>query len=119
MSGVGPDLLKVGFGNTRIRRKIARAEGLSLEKAFVLPSIDHLNEVDNEHLGSVSDLVNWPKAGYCDTAAFIFVYNFFNQERPEWAFIDPSILFESDADEYGVGPGFGLKFAWYLLKQYA
>lgn len=119
MSDIGPDLMKIGFGNAKIRRKLTRAETSSMEKAAFLPSIDHLNEVDNEHLGEFSDLVNWPKAGYYDTSAFIFIYNFFSVDRPEWAFVDPSTVFESDADEYGAGPGFGLKFVWYIMKQYA
>ena len=119
MTALGPDLIKVGFGSDKLRRKIIRAENASIEKVSLLPSIDHLNEVYNEHLGSVSDLLNWPVGGYYDTSPFVFLYNFFVVERPEWVFVDPSALFEVDADNYGAGPGFGLKFIWYLIKQYA
>ncbi len=119
MSDMGPDLIKVGFGSDKLRKKIIRAENASIEKVFLLPSIDHLNEVYNEHLGDVSDLLNWPKGGcYYHSSPFVFLYHFFNEERPEWVFVDPSALFESDAGNYGAGPGFGLKFIWYLLKQY-
>lgn len=119
MADFGPDLVKVGFGNSKLIRKIIRAENASAEKVTLLPSIDHLNEVYNEHLGEVSDLVNWPKGGYYHSSPFVFLYHFFSQERPEWVFVDPSALFESDADNYGAGPGFGLKFIWHLIKQYA
>lgn len=119
MTALAPDLVKVGFGNNKLIRKILRAENASAEKITLLPSIDHLNEVYNEHQGDVSDLLNWPKGGYYHSSPFVFLYHFFNEERPQWVFVDPSALFESDADNYGAGPGFGLKFIWYLIKQYA
>src|SRR3989344_1449630 len=118
MSDMGPDLIKVGFGNDKLRKKIIRAENISTEKVILLPSIDHLNEVYNEHLGDVSDLLSCPEWDYFHSAPFVFLYNFFNAERPEWIFVDPSALFETDADSYGAGPGFGVKFIWYILKQY-
>jgi len=77
---MGPDLIKIGIGNKRLHKKVIRAENDSAEKMFLLPSIDHLNEVDNEHLGDVSDLVNWPSGGYYHSSPFVFLYNFFNSE---------------------------------------
>ena len=119
MADLGPDLVKVGFGSNKLLRKILRAENSSTEKVSLLPSIEHFNEVYNEHLGDISDLVNWPKGGYYHSSPFVFLYNFFRDEKPEWVFVDLSALFEVDADNYGAGPGFGLKFIWYLIKQYA
>lgn len=118
MTGMGPDLLRIGIGNDKLWKKVVRAENRSAEKMTLLPSLSHLNEVYNEHQGSVSDLVNWP-GGYYDSSPFIFIYHFFNSDHPEWVFMDPSALFEANAENYGAGPGFGLKFIWYLLKQYA
>lgn len=119
MDDLGPDMMKVGFGNNKIVRKILRAENASTEKLHLLPSIEHLNEVYNEHIGDISDIVNWPKGGYYHSSPFVFLCNFFVAEKPEWVFIDPATTWANDADSYGVGPGFGLKFIWYVLKQYA
>ena len=119
MDDFGPDIMQVGFGNNKIVRKILRAENASTEKLHLLPSIDHLNEVYNEHIGEISDIVNWPRGGYYHSSPFVFLYHFFRQEKPEWVFVDPATAFGNDADNYGVGPGFGLKFIWYLIKQYA
>lgn len=116
---LAPDIVRIGFGNNKLIRKILRAENMSAEKVSLLPSIDHLNEVYNEHQGDVSDILNLPAAGYYESSPFVFLYHFFSEERPQWVFVDPSALFESDADNYGAGPGFGLKFIWYLIKQYA
>lgn len=116
---LAPDLVRIGFGNNKLVRKILRAENISAEKISLLPSIDHLNEVYNEHQGDVSDILNWPVAGYYESSPFVFLHHFFNEERPQWIFVDPSALFESDADNYGAGPGFGLKLVWYIIKQYA
>jgi len=118
MSDIAPDIIKIGVGNQKLIKKVVKAEHMSSEKVIIMPSIEHLNEVDNEHLGSLSDLVNDP-GRYYHSAPFIFIYNFFKSSKPEWFFIDPSPVFETDSDNYGTGPGFGLKLVWYLLKQYA
>lgn len=119
MSDFAPDILKVGFGSNKLCKKIWRAENDSTEKVLLLPSIEHLNKVDDEHLGEKSDLLNWPAGNYYHVSPFVFIYNFLAYEKPEWVFVDPSVLFEPDADNDGAGPGFGLKFIWYLVKQYA
>lgn len=116
ISDHGPDFLKVGAGNTQMRRRLHIAERESAEKMILLPSLEHLNEVDNEHMGEVSDLVNDP--GYYHTAPFVFLSNFFRHDQTPWAFVDISIVMERDADNYGNGPGFGTKFILSLLRQY-
>lgn len=116
ISDHGPDFLKVGAGNAQMRRKLHIAERESAEKMFLLPSLEHLNWVDNKHLGDVSDLVNDP--GHYHTAPFVFLSNFFRFNQPAWAFVDVSIIMESDADDYGAGPGFGTKFIFSLLRQF-
>lgn len=119
MSDFGPDLLKVGMGNSRMEKKLKRAEWDSCEKMFLLPRVEHFNWVDNEHVGDVSDLVQEPTGVYYQTAPFAFLSDFFVYADPEWAFVDISAIFEDDADNYGAGPGFGLKFVWQLVKQFA
>lgn len=119
MSDFGPDLLKVGMGNNRMEKKLKRAEWDSCEKMLLLPRVEHFNWVDNEHVGDVSDLVQEPAGVYYHTAPFAFLSDFFVCAEPEWAFVDVSAVFEDDADDYGAGPGFGLKFVWHLVKQFA
>ena len=119
MDDFGPDLLKVGLGNSRMEKKAKRAEWDSCEKMLLLPRIEHLNWVDNEHSGDVSDLLQEPVGVYSHTAGFTFLSDFFVYAEPEWVFVDLGTVFEDDADDYGAGPGFGLKFVWHIVKQYA
>lgn len=119
MRDLGPDLLKVVVGNDKLRKRVLLAEEHSTEKAFLFPRLEHFNEVDNEHLGDFTDLLGEPRGIYYQISSFIFLSNAFVYERPEWIFVDISAIFESDADTYGCGPGFGLKFIWNLLRQYA
>ncbi len=114
----GPDLLKVVVGNDRLKKRVTKAEWLSSEKMVLLPRVEHFNWVDNEHVGNVSDLVGEPAGVYYHVASFVFLYNFFTFAEPEWVFVDISAVFERDAENYGAGPGFGLKFVWYLIKQF-
>ncbi len=114
----GPDLMKVVVGNDRLKKRVTKAEWLSAEKMMLLPRVEHFNWVDNEHVGNVSDLVGEPAGIYYHVASFVFLYNFFMFQEPEWVFVDISAVFESDAADYGAGPGFGLKFVWYLTKQF-
>ena len=119
MDDFGPDLLKVGLGNNRMEKRAKRAEWDSCEKMLLLPRIEHLNWVDNEHVGDVSDLLQEPVGVYYQTAPFTFLSDFFVHAEPEWVFVDLGTVFEDDADDYGAGPGFGLKFVWNLVKQFA
>lgn len=119
MSDIGPDLLKVGIGNSRLEKKVKRSEWDSCEKMMLLPRVEHFNWVDNAHVGDVSDLLQEPRSIYYHTAPFAFLSDFFAYAEPEWVFVDVSAVFETDADNYAAGPGFGLKFVWNLLKQFA
>ncbi|MDP3965282.1 MAG: hypothetical protein Q8Q13_00595 [bacterium] len=116
---LGPDLLKVVVGNDKLRGKVLHAEEVSAEKAFLFPRLEHFNEVDNEHIGDITDLLGEPSGVYYQVSSFVFLSNAFVHEKPEWIFVDISAVFESDADNYGCGPGFGLRFIWNILKQYA
>ncbi|OGZ06845.1 MAG: hypothetical protein A3C93_01050 [Candidatus Lloydbacteria bacterium RIFCSPHIGHO2_02_FULL_54_17] len=119
MGDLGPDLLKIGMGNGRLEKKVKRAEWDSCEKMLLLPRVEHFNWVDNEHVGDVSDLLQEPGSVYYHTAPFVFLSDFFAYAEPEWVFVDVSAIFETDADNYAAGPGFGLKFVWHLVKQLA
>lgn len=114
ISDFGPDFLKVGYVGDH-SEKIRIAEKKSAEKVLLLPRIDYLNRVDEMHEGTKSDLINDVEASH--TAPFVFLHNFFKNET-NWFFVDVTAPFESDAQDYGAGPGFGLKFVWNLVKQY-
>jgi leucyl aminopeptidase len=118
MKDFGPDFLKVAVTSPVLEKKVRKAERLSTEKVFLMPPMDHFNHVDAMHVGDQSDLLNdvW---GCYYVSPIVFLYNFFEYERPNWVFLDVSAVFESWADAYGAGPGFGLKFAWQLLQQFA
>ncbi|MEK7178784.1 MAG: M17 family metallopeptidase, partial [Patescibacteria group bacterium] len=114
----GPDFLKVGVYGPESENRAWEAARLSAEKIVLLPSIEQLNKVDEAHAGDDCDLVNYtPKKAY-HTAPFVFLFNFLEGET-DWFFVDNSILMGDDAQEYGVGPGFGVKFVWHIVKQFA
>lgn len=119
-----PDLLKVWATSGPLERKVRMAEKLSSEKMMLFPPLSHFNLVDEMHIGRYSDLVNDISGdkGEHDcyhTSPAVFMYNFFSYEPANWVFIDISAVFEDSAPEHGAGPGFGLKFLWYLLQQFA
>lgn len=121
MTDFGPDILKVWVTNERLEKRARLAERLSSEKMILFPSLDHFNHVDEMHIGRyvdlLSDVVDGDTRQCYHTAPAVFMNNFFMYEQ-NWIFIDVSAVFEEDAPEYGAGPGFGLKFLWYLLKQF-
>jgi leucyl aminopeptidase len=113
----GPDFLKTAYVGDSMEKKLRIAEKLSAEKMIVMPTMEHLNQVDRSHASLRADLVNDVYACY-HTSPFVFMYNFFTYE-PTWAFVDISSIFESYAQDYGAGPGFGVKFVWHLIQQFA
>ncbi|MBI4160433.1 MAG: hypothetical protein HY506_00820 [Candidatus Yanofskybacteria bacterium] len=117
MTDFGPDLLKVWATSRTLEQKVRVAERLSSEKMFLFPPLEHFNHVDEMHTGRYSDLVS-DLDEYFHTSPAVFMYNFFSYEPVSWVFIDISAVFEEEAPEYGAGPGFGLKFLWYLLQQF-
>ena len=123
LTDFGPDLLKVWVTNERLERRVKLAERLSSEKMMLFPPFDHFNHVDEMHIGRytdlIADVVDGDTRQCYHTAPAVFMNNFFEYEQ-NWVFIDNSALFDEDwGPEYGAGPGFGLKFLWYLLQQYA
>ncbi|MBI2108936.1 MAG: hypothetical protein HYT93_01990 [Parcubacteria group bacterium] len=110
-----PDMLKVGTYGKDTVKKARRARRLSAEKMLLLPAIEDFNKVDEEHVGKHSDIVN--DVSQYHSSPFIFLFNFFKTDMP-WFFVDNSVIFEDDAQDYGAGPGFGMKFIWELLRQY-
>lgn len=116
LSDFGQDFLKVSIVGKGLERKARIAEKLAAEKMVLLPPIEHFNRVNEAHAGTKSDLVNDVYKCY-HTSPFVFMYNFFETE-PTWVFVDISAVFESGAETYGAGPGFGLKFVWHILQQF-
>ncbi|MEX1063942.1 MAG: hypothetical protein WED06_01230 [Candidatus Paceibacterota bacterium] len=117
LSEFGPDFLKVGYVGRGNKRKVELASKLSAEKVLFMPEMEMLNRVDIQHAGWEADLVNDIDSAF-HTAPFVFLYNFFKEEL-SWFFVDVSAIFESDAQDYGAGPGFGQKFVWHLIQQYS
>ena len=115
MAPFAPDLLKVGTVGKGAEKWVRIAERQSAEKMILLPPLEYLNRVDEMHVGKKSDIVNDLKSAY-HTAPFVFLSNFFKHEL-DWVFIDNAVVMEEDAHDYGAGPGFGVKFLWYVVKQ--
>lgn len=119
ISDFGPDFLKVGISGANTMPRVARAKQLSAEKVLMLPPIEDLNKVDEEHIGKHSDLTNDPDPEkFYHSSPFVFLSNFLKTETP-WFYVDNAALMEKDADEYGAGPSFGVKFVWYLVEQFS
>lgn len=118
MKDFGPDLLRVVVSNRSLEKKVRVAERLSSEKMILFPPIEHLNHVDEMHIGRTTDLVNDVPDCYF-VSPIVFMYNFFSSEPVNWALVDISTIMDPWAPEYGAGPGFGLKFLWHFIQQFA
>jgi len=103
-----------------LERKVRVAEYASAEKVLLFPRMDYYNHIDNAHVGATADLVNDIKNPGCyHMAPIVFLYNFFVYQNTNWVFVDPSAIFEEWASVFGAGPGFGLRFLWHLVEQFA
>jgi leucyl aminopeptidase len=111
----GPDFLKVAFVGDGNEKRIRSAERDSAEKVFILPRLEYLNKVDDAHQSVVADMVNDTPVFH--TSPFVFLYNFFKEE-PSWIFVDNAATFETDAQDFGTAPGFGVKYVWNLVQQF-
>ena len=118
MSDFGPDFLKVMVNDRNLEKRVAIAEGRSFEKVWPCPRLEYLNNVDDNFVGDDSDLKNDPGFHY-HSEAMVFVSNFLYWDPSPWMYLDVAEVFESDADDYGAGPGFGVRFLWYFVKQFA
>jgi len=118
MKDIAPDIIKVLCTSERLEKKVRIAERRSAEKVIIWPCPEHLIEVDNELVGNPrSDLVNEIDSAY-HSAGPLFVYQFL-ETNSQWIFIDVSAIFEANAENYGAGPGFGVRLLWQLLRQFA
>ncbi len=120
MGDFGHDFLKVVATTPVLERKVRVAEYASAEKVLLFPRMDYYNHIDNAHVGATADLVNDIKNPGCyHMAPIVFLYNFFVYQNTNWIFVDPSAIFEEWAPVFGAGPGFGLRFLWHLVEQFA
>ncbi|GMQ95500.1 MAG: hypothetical protein BMS9Abin13_617 [Patescibacteria group bacterium] len=117
ISGFAPDILKVLAATPALEKKARVAEQDAAEKIILWPSLSHLNHIDNEYVGDRADLVNEISFGE-QSAGIVFLADFLQYDPAEWMYIDVGAQFEKDASDYGAGPGFGLRFLWYVLKQF-
>ncbi len=118
MSDFGPDFLKVMTNDFKLLRKMRNAESHSHEKMLHFPPLEHFDDVSDLFTGSESDLVNDP--GWHYHAGMIFLSRFLQWDpSTPWLYLDVAAVFESDADNYGAGPGFGVRYLWRFVEQFA
>jgi len=118
MSDLGADFLKVMVNNHNLERRVTVAEGRSFEKRWPCPLLEHFNGTDELFIGDVSDLKNDIGFHY-HAAGQVFLSNFLQWDPSPWMYMDVAAVFESDADNYGAGPGFGVRFLWQFIRQFA
>jgi leucyl aminopeptidase len=118
MSDFGPDFLKVLVEPQALERYVRRARERSFEKYIVFPPLEHLGGVDDLFTGTMSDIKNEHYHHY-QAAGMVFLSRFFHWNPSPWLYVDVASVFESDADDYGSGPGFGVRFLWQFIKQFA
>jgi leucyl aminopeptidase len=117
MSDFGPDFLKVLVNSTSLERRARVAERRSFEKMMLFPHLEHFEDVSSLFTGTISDLKN--EHGYHYHTGMIFLSRFLQWDPSPWMYLDVASVFEKDADEYGAGPGFGVRFLWQFIKQFA
>ncbi|TSC60169.1 MAG: leucyl aminopeptidase [Parcubacteria group bacterium LiPW_15] len=117
MSDFAPDFLKVLVNDKDLERKVRLAEKRSNEKMLLFPPFEHFNGVSLAFVGGAADLKN--DNSYYYHSGMVFLGEFFKWDPSPWVFVDVSEVFEKDAQEYAAGPGFGVRFTWNLVKQFA
>jgi leucyl aminopeptidase len=118
MEEFGPDFLKVMTNDLRLSRKMKTAESHSHEKMLRFPHLEHFDNVSDLFTGSESDLLN--DHGWHYHAGMIFLSRFLQYEpSTPWLYLDVAAVFENDADNYGAGPGFGVRYLWRFVEQFA
>ncbi|MCR4334050.1 MAG: M17 family metallopeptidase [Patescibacteria group bacterium] len=118
MADFGPDFIKVMTNDYRLLRKMRVAESHSHEKMLHFPPLDHFDNVSDLFTGTESDLVN--DCGYHYHAGMIFLSRFLQWDpSTPWLYLDVAAVFETDADNYGAGPGFGVRYLWRFVEQFA
>ncbi len=117
MADFGPDFLKVMVNTHDLERRAKIAEGRSHEKMVLFPRPEHFGGVDELFVSNSADLKN--ESFYHYHAGMIFLTNFLQWDPSPWLYLDVAATMESDADDYGAGPGFGVRFLWQFVKQFA
>ena len=117
MADFGPDFLKVMVNTHDLERRAKVAEGRSHEKMVLFPRPEHFGGVDELFVSKSADLQN--ESSYHYHAGMIFLTNFLHWDPSPWLYMDVAATMESDADDYGAGPGFGVRFLWQFVKQFA
>jgi len=120
MEDVTLDILKVLATNVSLEKRARIAEGHALEKIMLWPRLEYMNAIDDEYRDETNaDLKNDISFGY-HSAGLVFISDFLDWERPlNWVYIDLSAVFNKEALDYSAGPGFGLRFLWNFIKQFA
>lgn len=113
----GPDFVKVIVNSNDLERKARAAEERSHERLWLCPRLEKLQHANDLFTGSDSDLIN--DRGFFYHAGAVFISRFLQWDPSPWMFVDVASVFESDADDYGSGPGFGVRFLWHVVKQFA
>lgn len=117
MADFGPDFLKVMVNTRDLERRARIAEGRSHEKIVLFPRPEHFGGVDELFVSKAADLQN--ESFYHYHAGMIFLTNFLRWDPSPWLYLDVAATMEVDADDYGAGPGFGVRFLWQFVKQFA
>jgi leucyl aminopeptidase len=118
MEEFGPDFLKLVVTDDDLEKKVRRASKSAHEKITLFPRVEDLSEVTPLLIGTLSDHKNDIPWHY-QVAPFMFVWDFFQWEHTKWVHLDVAAVFEGDADDYGAGPGFGVRFLYEFVKQFA
>lgn len=118
MAEFGPAIIKVIGTDDDLKRKAEQAMQRSHEVMFMLPKPEDLGDVTSQHVGDLSDLKNDIGTHY-HTSPAMAMYDYFPWSNSRWMHIDVAAVFEDDADDYGSGPGFGVRFLAEMVKQFA
>lgn len=117
MTDLGPDFLKVIVNSDDLERKVKLAEERSHERMWLCPHLEKFQHANDLFTGFDSDLIN--DRGHHSHAGPVFIARFLQGNPTPWMYLDVASMFESDADDYGAGPGFGVRFLWQFVRQFA
>jgi leucyl aminopeptidase len=111
------DFVKAIVNSDDLERKAKLAEEYSHERLHLCPRLEKYQHANTLFTGFDSDLIN--DRGFFYHAGAVFITRFLQWEVSPWMYVDVSTVFDADADDYGAGPGFGVRFLWHVVKQFA
>jgi|GEM_PF-2086009 len=119
MQDLGPDFLKVMVNSHNLERRARVAMGRSFEKMWLCPQLELFENVSELFNDPDCDLRN--DHGFHYHLGMIYVSKFLQDQdiASEWLYLDVATVFDKNADDYVAGPGFGVRFLWQFVKQYA